>query len=98
MVLWVFDGNMVGKWTNEPCNGVDEVVNHFWVLTIDLEKIEAMRCWLAPIKLTDVKIFVALAGSYKRFIEEYFAGKIESMYGLRKPTYELVVPRGNGPS
>ena len=24
---------MVGKWTNEPCNGVDEVVNHFWVLT-----------------------------------------------------------------
>ena len=33
MVLWVFDGNMVGKWTNEPCNGVDEVVNLFWVLT-----------------------------------------------------------------
>ena len=28
-----FDGNMVGKWTNEPCNGVDEVVNLFWVLT-----------------------------------------------------------------
>ena len=24
---------MVGKWTNEPCNGVDEVVNTFWVLT-----------------------------------------------------------------
>ena len=33
MVLWVFDGNMVGKWTNEPCNGVDEAVNHFWVIT-----------------------------------------------------------------
>ena len=33
MVLWVFDGDMVGKWTNEPCNGVDEVVNPFWVLT-----------------------------------------------------------------
>ena len=33
MVLWVFDGDMVGKWTNEPCNEVDEVVNHFWVLT-----------------------------------------------------------------
>ena len=33
MVLWVFDGNMVGKWTNEPCNGVDEVVNPFWVIT-----------------------------------------------------------------
>ena len=29
MVLWVFDGNMVGKWTNEPCNGADEAVNHF---------------------------------------------------------------------
>ena len=24
---------MVGKWTNEPCGEVDEVVNHFWVLT-----------------------------------------------------------------
>ena len=34
MVLWVFDGNMVGKWTNEPCNGVDEVVNSFSVLTL----------------------------------------------------------------
>ena len=34
MVLWVFDGNMVGKWTNEPCNGVGEVVNPFWVLTV----------------------------------------------------------------
>ena len=33
MVLWVFDGHMVGKWTNEPCDGVDEVVNPFWVLT-----------------------------------------------------------------
>ena len=34
MALWVFDGNMVGKWTNEPCNGEDEAVNHFWVLTV----------------------------------------------------------------
>ena len=34
MVLWILKGNMVGKWTNEPCNGVDEVVNTFWVLTI----------------------------------------------------------------
>ena len=25
---------MVCKWTNEPRSGVDEVVNHFWVLTI----------------------------------------------------------------
>ena len=29
-----FSGNMVGKWKNEPCSEVDEVVNHFWVLTI----------------------------------------------------------------
>ena len=28
-----FKGNMVGKWTNEPCNGVDEVVDTFGVLT-----------------------------------------------------------------
>ena len=34
MVLWGLDGNMVGKWTNEPCSGVDEVVNPFWVLTL----------------------------------------------------------------
>ena len=41
MVLWPFgcilgllEGNMVGKWTNEPCSEVDEVVNHFWVLTL----------------------------------------------------------------
>ena len=51
-----------------------------------------MRCWSAPRKLTDVKYFVALAGYYRRFTEEYFAGKIESMYGLRNPIYELVVP------
>ena len=25
---------MVGEWTNEPCSGVDVVVNHFWVLTL----------------------------------------------------------------
>ena len=29
----VFQGNMVGKRTNEPCSGVDEVLNTFWVLT-----------------------------------------------------------------
>ena len=40
MVLWVLKGNMVGKWTNEPCNGVDEVVNTFWVLTHGLACIE----------------------------------------------------------
>ena len=29
---------MVEKWTNEPCSGVDEVVNTFWVLTESLWK------------------------------------------------------------
>ena len=43
MVLWVFDGDMVGKWTNEPCNGVDEVVNHFWVLTHAQASIDGTR-------------------------------------------------------
>ena len=37
VVLWVFEGNMVGKWTNEPCSGVDEVVNTFWVLTVSMD-------------------------------------------------------------
>ena len=29
-----FSGKYGGKWTNEPCSEVDEVVNHFWVLTV----------------------------------------------------------------
>ena len=59
---------------------------------VDLEKIEAMRCCPAPRKLTNVKYFVALAGYYRRFTEEYFARKIESLYGMTKPTGEVVVP------
>ena len=59
---------------------------------VDLEKIEAMRSWPTPRKLTYVKYFVGLAGYYRRLTEEYFASKIESMYGLRKPVCELVVP------
>ena len=61
-------------------------------ISIELGKIGAMRCWCAPRKLTYVKYFVGLAGYYRRFTEEYFAGKIESMYGLRKLACELVVP------
>ena len=44
VVLWVFEGNMVGKWTNEPCSGVDEVVNTFWVLTLCLS-IMGLMCF-----------------------------------------------------
>ena len=43
MVSWVFDGDIVGKWTNEPYNGVDEVVNHFWVLTVMIIKVGDKR-------------------------------------------------------
>ena len=45
----VFKGNMVEKWTNEPCSGVDEVVNTFWVLTLgyvdDLRRQSHRRCY-----------------------------------------------------
>ena len=51
-----------------------------------------MRSCPSPRKLKDAKYFVGLAGYYMRFIEEYFARKIDSMYGLRKPACELVVP------
>ena len=33
----------MGKWTNEPCNGVDEVVNTFWVLTKFIRNISQPR-------------------------------------------------------
>ena len=51
MVLWVFDGNMVGKWTNEPCNGVDEVVNPFWVLTLYSVLFEHVKLLMALFSL-----------------------------------------------
>ena len=59
---------------------------------IDPENIEAMMSWPAPRKLTDVRHFVGLAGYCRRFTKGYFASKVESMYGLRKPACELVVP------
>ena len=55
------------------------------------EKIEAMMSWLAPRKLTDVISFVGLAGHCRKSNEGYYAGKVESMYRLRKPACELVV-------
>ena len=48
--------------------------------------------WPTPRKLTDVRSFLGLAGYCKKFTEEDCAGKVESMYRLRKPASELVVP------
>ena len=48
--------------------------------------------WSAPRKLTDLRYFVGLPVYYRRFTEGYSVGKVESMYRLRKPACELVVP------
>ena len=48
--------------------------------------------WPAPRNLTDVRSFVGLTGHCRKLTEGYFAGKVESMYRLRKPTCELAVP------
>ena len=60
-------------------------------ISVDPERIEAMMSWPNPRKLTNVRYFVGLARYCRRFIEGYFADKVESMYGLRKPACELVV-------
>ena len=59
---------------------------------VDLENIEAIMSWPAPRKLTDVRSFVGLAGYCRRFTEGNSAGEVESMYRLRNPSCELVVP------
>ena len=59
---------------------------------VDPENIEAMRSWPAPRKLTDVRYFVGIVGYCKRFTEGYSVGKAKSMYRLRTPACELVVP------
>ena len=61
-------------------------------ISVDPEKIEAMRRWPTPRKLTDVRYFVGLAGYCRRFTEGYFVGKVESINRVRKPACELVVP------
>ena len=61
-------------------------------ISVDLKKIEAMMIWLAPRNLTDVRSFVGLAGYCRKSNEEDYAGKVESMYRLRKLACEVVVP------
>ena len=48
--------------------------------------------WPALRKLKDVRSFIGLAGYCRKFTEEDSTGKVESMYRLKKPTCELVVP------
>ena len=59
---------------------------------VDPEKVESMMNWPTPRNLTDLRSFVGLVGYCRRFTEGYFVGKAESMYRLRKPACELVVP------
>ena len=62
------------------------------VISGDPERIGAMMSQLASRKLKDVRSFVGLVGYCRKFIEEDFVGKVESMYRLRKPAFEHVVP------
>jgi hypothetical protein len=40
-------------------------------ITIDLEKIEAIRGWLAPRNVTNVRSFTGLSDYYRRFIKGF---------------------------
>ena len=48
--------------------------------------------WRTSRELTYVISFVGLAGYCRKFTEEDSVGKVESMYRMRKPRCELVVP------
>ena len=80
------------------CDFYEDIIHHLGHIISDrgiygdLEKIEDMMNLLAPRKLIDVISFVGLAGYCRKITEEDFAGSVESTYGLRKPTCQLVVP------
>jgi hypothetical protein len=46
-------------------------------IAVDPEKIEAIREWLAPKNITEVKSFMGLAGYYRRFIARLFTSHME---------------------
>ena len=48
--------------------------------------------WPAPRKVTDVRPSMGLEVYYRKFTKGYSVGKVEYMYGLRRPACEPVVP------
>jgi hypothetical protein len=50
-------------------------------ITVDLENKEAIRGWLVPINVTEVRLFMGLVGYYRRFIKSFskFAIPITSL-------------------
>ena len=50
-------------------------------VSVDLEKIEAIRDWPRPMNATETKIFLGLAGCYRRFVKG-FASMVQPMTKL----------------
>ena len=61
-------------------------------ISVDSEKIEAIMSCPTPRKMIDVRSLVGLVGYCRKFMEGYYAGKVEPMYRLSRPACELVVP------
>ena len=83
MVLWVFEGNMVGKWTNEPCNGADEEVNPFWVLTLTRRMIGGKyNKWIVVLQEFDLEFVSAKSKKSLIFAEliSDFLSEAEELY------------------
>jgi hypothetical protein len=59
-------------------------------IAVEPEKIEAIREWSAPKNVTEVKLFMGLAGYYKRFIGG-FSKIAHTITSLEKKRYEVSV-------
>nr|GEU50253.1 putative reverse transcriptase domain-containing protein [Tanacetum cinerariifolium] len=53
-------------------------------ITVDLAKVEAITKWLRPTTVTEVKIFLGLAGYYRRFVEGFSLLALPLMKLMRK--------------